>query len=87
MSEKPIGEPKFSGKNLRDFPALWPISSYSVAEWTPQDDGKGKAEAVALTFDLGRDLDGLTFYIRLKSKAEVNRLITLLGQYRDMVWS
>ena len=86
MSEYPIPESKWSGKNMRDFPALWPVQQYSVAEWTPEDDGKGKPEAVAIQFDLGRDLDGMSFYIRLKSRAEVNRMIALLGQYRERVW-
>jgi hypothetical protein len=86
MPDLPIPEPKFSGKNLSEFPVLFEIAGYSVGEWTAERDGKGKPEAVALSFDLGRALDGVTFLIRLKSKAEADRLILLLAQYRDMVW-
>lgn len=81
-----IGDPKFIGKNLRDFPALFQVQQYSVCEWCPQDNGQGKPEAVAIQFDLGRDMDGISFYIRLKSKKEVQRLQTLLGQYSAMVF-
>ena len=77
---------RFSGKNLRDFPALWEITQYHVAEWVPGDNGIGKPEAVALQFDLGRDLDGVSFYIRLKSRRSVDQLVRLLTQYRDRVW-
>ena len=87
MSEGyPIGDPKFIGKNLRDYPALFQVQQYSVCEWTPQDNGQGKPEAVAIQFDLGQDMDGISFYIRLKSKKEVKRMQTLLGQYAAMVW-
>ena len=82
----PIPPPEFSGKNLRDMAAFLEVQSYGVAEWTPQDDGEGKPEAVLLHFDLGKALDGVTFAVRLKSRAEVQRLITMLGQYRDQVW-
>jgi len=82
----PIPEPQFHGKNLRDFPAWLEITSYGVAEWTPQDDGQGKPEAVLLHFELFKGLDGLQFAIRFKSRAEVNRLIGILGRHRDGVW-
>lgn len=82
----PIPGPKFNGKNLRDYPALFQVQQYRVAEWMPQDNGQGKTEAVVIQFDLGQDMDGISFFIRLKSKKEVQRLQTLLGQYAAMVW-
>lgn len=86
MTTHPIPEPEFSGKNLRDQPMFLEVQSYGVAEWTPEDDGKGKPEAVILHFDMGKALDGVSFGVRLKSRGEVQRLITMLGQYRDQVW-
>lgn len=82
----PIPEPIIWNKNLSDYAALLEIRQYSVNEWTPAKDGRGKAEAVIIQFDLGKDLDGISFIIRLKSRAKINRLITILGQYRDRVW-
>jgi hypothetical protein len=83
MSEQREG---FSGKNLRDYPALFELSQYQVAEWVPGDNGIGKPEAVALQFDLGREFDGVSFMFRFKSRRAVNELMQLLAQYRDRVW-
>jgi len=83
MSEQKEG---FSGKNLRDFPALFELLQYHVAEWVPGDDGIGKPEAVAIQFDLGREFDGVSFMFRLKSRRAVNEFMQLLAQYRDRVW-
>lgn len=83
----PIPEPSFSGKNMRDMAGFLEVASYGVAEWTPEDNGQGKPEAVILHFDLGKALDGVSLGIRLKSKGEANRLIKMLEQYRDQVWS
>lgn len=77
---------KFSGKNMSDYAALFEVESYGVGQWTPEPDGKGTPEALILHFDLGRQLQGVTFAIRLKSKAEVNRLIEILQLHRDEVW-
>lgn len=86
MNTHPIPEPEFSGKNLRDIPMFLEVQAYHVAEWTPEPDGKGKPEAVIMQFDLGKAFDGVSFGVRLKSRNEVNRLIAILGQYRDSVW-
>lgn len=77
---------KFSGKNLRDFPALFEISGYEVAEWTPQDNGEGKPEAVAIQINMAGAFDGMSFYLRLKSTRAVDELVALLEKYRDQVW-
>lgn len=84
MSTKREG---FSGKNLRDFPMLFELSEYHVAEWVPGDNGIGKPEAVVIQFNLGKEFDGVSFMIRFKSRRAVNEMIELLAQYRDRVWS
>ena len=82
----PIPGPSFSGKNLSDIPVFLEVESYGVAEWTPERDGKGKPQAVMVYLNLAGRFEGVQFGIRLKSRAECNRLSALVGQYRDMVW-
>lgn len=76
----------FSGKNLRDYPMLFELSQYTVAEWVPGDNGIGTPEAVAIQFDLGGEHDGVSFMFRLKSRRAANELMQLIAQYRDRVW-
>lgn len=76
----------FSGKNLRDYPMLFELSQYTVAEWVPGDNGIGTPEAVAIQFDLGGKNDGVSFMFRLKSLRAANEFIDLVQQYRDRVW-
>lgn len=86
MEHCPIPPPDDTPQNLDEMQVdIYPISSYSVAAWTPERDGKGKATQVHLSFTL-EGMEDITFALRFKSQKEINRLILLLVQYRDEVW-
>lgn len=82
----PVPDEEFSGKNLRDVPAILESNGYGVYEWTPEEDGRGKPEMVILALELGGEFDGAQIALRLKSRPEVNRLLVMLRRHRDGVW-
>ncbi len=89
MSSDPthsIPDEKFSGRNLSDVPAMLVLDGYEVCEWTSERDGKGDPEMVCLVMHLGAELDGTQIVLRIKSRAEANRLIEVLRRHRDGVW-
>lgn len=73
-------------KNLKDIPHIIPTSGYGVFEWCPQDDGKGKPEAVIIVLQLAGRLDGAEVHMRIKSRKEANRLLEVLERHIDNVW-
>lgn len=83
---EPIPEEKFSGKNLDEVPLLLECNGYGVYEWVPGKNGEGKPEAVCLTMLLTGALDGGQVVLTVKTRAEMNRLVHLLSEYRDKVW-
>ena len=77
---------RFSGKNLRDIPAIIPTDGYAVYEWVPGDDGKGTPEQMHLGLRLSEEFDGAEIILRIKSKREADRLIAALTRCRDGIW-
>lgn len=82
----PIPPAKMIGKNLRDIPVYLECTGYTVAEWTPLPNGQGKPTAVVISLKMGGRLDGVELGMRIKSRAECNRLIEVLKRHRDGVW-
>jgi hypothetical protein len=82
----PIPPPEPNPRNLEDIPVKLPVRGYSVCEWTPEKDGKGKVEQVHLVLHLAGSLDGAEVIMRIKSRLEINRLIQVLERHRDGVW-
>ena len=72
---------------LKDVPMFIPANGYGVAEWHPSPDGSGRPEALLLRLLLAGPLDGGEVIMRIKSRAEVNRLIAVLERHRDGVWN
>lgn len=60
------------------------ITEYTVGSWCPTPDGSGPAEAVAI--QLMTEMDGVSFFMRLKSPAAVDELIAALRRHKDDVW-
>lgn len=64
------------------------VLGYSVCAWSPDPvPGRSPPEAVAFVVeaDFGSGVLG-DIVIRVKSRAEMDRLITLLGTYAQEVW-
>jgi hypothetical protein len=71
-------------RNLDEGRRVMEITSYTVASWTPERDGKGKAEAVMLAFEInGIPFD---FAVRLKNPAAVDELVEALQRSKFDVW-
>lgn len=70
---QPMGKPIFAPLTL----------GYDVGAWCPTPDGSGKPEAVAMSIHVD---GGLEVLLRLKSRAEVNRLVAVLLRHADDVW-
>ena len=81
----PVPDEEFLGENLEDLNVI-ACDAYSVCEWTPEKDGRGKPEMVCFVLHLGADLDGAQVVVRIKSRPEANRLINILRRHRDGVW-
>lgn len=60
------------------------VSEYSVGSWCPTTDGSGPAEAVALQFVTKNP--AISIFLRLKSPAAVDELISALQRHKEDVW-
>lgn len=63
-----------------------PDGGLTVCAWTPEEDGRGKATQVHLTFDLTHLVPGFHAVTRFKSAQGIDRLIRVLHEYRCEVW-
>ena len=72
---------------MKNIPLFIPAGGYGVAEWHPSDDGSGRPEAILFRLLLAGPLDGGEVILRIKSRAEVNRMIGILQRHRDGVWN
>lgn len=59
------------------------VEGYSVGAWCPTQDGSGKPEAVAISFNVARIGD---IVLRLKNPRAVDEMIRLLEEYKKEVW-
>jgi hypothetical protein len=69
-------------KNVNEI--MIPISGIEIGSWTPQKDGKGKAEQVHLMIRLRGGEQ--PFVMRIKSRQAIQSLIDALILHRDDVW-
>jgi len=83
----PIGPMQSQPKNISDLPGfLLANDGYEVFEYHPLPNGQGKPTAVVIKINFGGALDGGSILWRVKSRAECNRLLTVLMRHRDNVW-
>jgi hypothetical protein len=74
-------------ENVDESGAFIPCEGYSICEWHPERDGKGKPTAVVLRLPVELpDLPRFEFALRLKSADAVNTLIKALARHRLSVW-
>lgn len=78
-----IPDPTDPVKNLDESPHL-ALDGYSIAEWGPERDGKGKPTQVHLVLEV-KEL-GVSFVIRFKSADAVDRHIAALLRHRSNVF-
>ena len=97
----PIPDTKTAVSNLRDYVFL-PLEGYTVSQWHPLPDGKGRPEAIVLQLATTVEWLAKTTYalinknpnpkmrvdmvLRIKSREEANRLINILTTHADEVW-
>lgn len=85
-----LPDAEFSGRNCDDGPMI--ISDhYSIYEWTPERDGKGKPTQVHLVIPVALSTPGkpdirLEVAMRIKSPRALDELVGVLLRHRQGVW-
>lgn len=85
-AQYPVADAEPLNRNLAASPVL-KSHGYTVAEWTPERDGGGVAEAVLVVNHLappGRP--PLDIAMRFKSRAECERFIAIVSRHMLNVW-
>lgn len=85
MKNSKLPDETFSGQNVDEGGPIVEIAGYSITEWTPERDGKGKPEMVFLALDIPILLP-IQLVMRFKGPIEITRMIEGLIRHRDGVW-
>lgn len=80
-----IPDAEFLGENLDERPTFF-FDGYTVAEWTPERDGKGKPEEVCFVLPVDMGDVVVHMILRLKTRVAVDKLIACLARHRDSVF-
>ena len=84
----PIAPMSDKGGNMDEGPPMLVSEGYSVLEWVPHRVGEGDGKPTALLLVNHVKLGDTSFDIamRVKSRAEAERLITILGAHMNNIW-